>query len=104
MGFVLVGGGITTGQLVRGKWKHGSTFYLTSEHVDLGHVTVKFLHQVFSHEIGPSLLVGGVLQDRGHNIIVDEVQVIQNLGIFAKYAYIFGQLKEHDMTHHILGG
>lgn len=79
MGFVLGGGLVRAGELVRGKWQLGTAFDLANHNVDLCNVSIELFHKVLGDQVSPSLLVAGVLEDGAHDFVVGHVEMLENL-------------------------
>lgn len=66
-------------ELAIGEWEHGPSLVESNHDVDLSHVGIEPLHEILGHEIGPALLVVGVLHNRAQNLIADQIEMVQHV-------------------------
>lgn len=79
VGFVFVRGGFGANQFGAGHRQHGLTVDQPDHHEGLGDEVVVLFHEVFGDQVGPALLVVGVLEDGTQHFLEEEVAVLMHV-------------------------
>jgi hypothetical protein len=76
-----------------GKREKCSTLAESDHNIGLSHEIIESFHEIFGDEVGPSLLIVGVLHDWAKNFIANGMHVFKN---------ILGDLQEDDIVLEVL--
>lgn len=70
---------IAVDQFAIGERQHSAPLVQPDHDVDLRDVGIEALHEVLGNEVGPALLVVGILHDGPKDLVAEEVKVVEHV-------------------------